>query len=270
VPHDARPHRTALRLFSLSGVLPLGAFLVVHAIANARALRGDDAFAAAVGWFQRIPALGLVEVLFIWVPLALHAGVGVWLTVTRTPLTHPSPYPPGVRVAMRVTGVVAIAFLAMHLPELRFRTPGERPDGGALLTALTSDLSSTRHGVPWRAVAYLAAAGCVTFHFASGLWGFLATCWGGEGGGAGEGESKAGTGARARRLRRATAWAAAILGGSLWVLLTDVVVLHATGVRLIGNPSPSQEPAWPGRPGSPTGSDCPAATNGANATNATQ
>jgi succinate dehydrogenase/fumarate reductase cytochrome b subunit len=178
-----------------------------------------------------------VEALFVYAPLALHAGIGLWLVVTRMPLAQPSPYPPGVRVAMRATGVVVAAFLAMHLPEVRFRSPfqgGARPGSGELLTVLASDLSSTWHGVPWRAVAYLAAAGCIAFHFAAGLWGFFATSWGAS--------------ARARRLRRGAAWGAAIVGSSVWLLLTDVIVLHATGTRLIGAPAPS--PA-------PTGGDCP-------------
>jgi succinate dehydrogenase / fumarate reductase cytochrome b subunit len=230
VPEAAPINRTAQRWFSLSGVLPLGAFLLVHAIANARALRGEEAFAAGVRLFDRIPALGLIEVLVVFVPLAVHAAIGLWLVIARAPLARPSPYAPGVRTAMRATGVLAIAFLGMHLPELRFRTPGARPGHGELLTALTSDLSSTWHGVPWRAVIYLAAAGCVAFHFAAGLWGVLATSW-------------AGADERARRFRRGAAWGAAILGGSLWLLLTDVVVLHATGTRLIGEPAHLVEPA---------------------------
>src|SRR5262249_23634495 len=145
------------------------------------------------------------------------------------PLARPNPYSPGVRAAMRATGVLAFVFLGLHLPELRFRIPGARPRSGELLTLLTSDLSSTWHGVPWRAVVYLVAAGGVAFHFAAGLWGFLATAW-------------AGAGARNGRFRRGAAWGAAIVGGSFWLLLTDVVVLHATGTRLIGDPAPP-EPA---------------------------
>jgi succinate dehydrogenase / fumarate reductase cytochrome b subunit len=229
VPDDAPINRTAQRLFSLSGVLPLGAFLVVHAVVNARALRGEDAFAAAVRLFEHVPALGLVEALLVFAPLAVHAAIGLWLVVARIPLARPSPYPTGVRTAMRATGVLAIAFLAMHLPELRFRTPGARPGHGELLTVLTADLSSTWHGVPWRGVVYLAAAGCVAFHFAAGLWGFLATSFGDAGAGG-------------RRFRRGAAWCAAIAGSALWLLLTDVVVLHATGTRLLGEPA-AQEPA---------------------------
>ena len=204
-------------------MIPLGAFLVVHVAANARALRGDDAFMAAARAFERIPALGLIEALLVFVPLAFHSVVGLWLVIARRPLAQPSPYPPGLRIAVRATGVLSLVFLAMHLPELRFRTPGNRLGGAELLTALAADLSSTWHGIPWRGAAYLCAAGCVTFHFAAGLWGFVASTW-------------PGVDPRGRSLRRGAAWAAAALGLSLWLLLTNVVVLHATGAPLVGTP----------------------------------
>jgi succinate dehydrogenase / fumarate reductase cytochrome b subunit len=208
--------RLARRFFSLSGLVPLGAFLVLHVVTNARALRGDAAFLAAARTYDSIPALPLVEALFVFAPLVFHGALGVWLVVTRRSFEPPVPYPRGVRIAMRATGVLTLAFLAMHLPELRFRQPGTRPSGGELLTVLASDMSSTWHGVPWRGVVYLAAAGCVAFHFAAGLWGFFV---------------------RSRspgRVSTAAAWVAGAVGAVLWALLANVVVLHATGARLFG------------------------------------
>jgi succinate dehydrogenase/fumarate reductase cytochrome b subunit (b558 family) len=206
----------ARRLLSLSGVIPLGAFLVAHVAINARALRGDAAFASAVGALHRIPALALVEWLFVFVPLGVHAAVGLWLVVTRRPLAEPSPYPDALRIAMRATGVAAIAFLGLHLPEVRFRTPGARLGGDELATALVADLSSTWHGVPWRGAAYLVGAACVTFHFAVGLWAFFVT-------------TRAG---RRPRARKWGAWGAGAIGAATWVMLANIVVFRATGTRL--------------------------------------
>jgi len=206
------------RAFSLSGVLPLGAFLVVHLATNARALSGEAAFHRAVNGYSRIPGLVLFEALFVFAPLLFHGGFGLWLVVARRPLTDPSPYPPMLRVAMRLTGVLTVAFLAMHLPELRLRDPGGRPGGAVLQSVLSADLSSLHYGIPWRGVAYLLGSGCVCVHFAAGLWGFFArTRHGG-----------------AERARRRAAWWAAAVGITMWVLFMDVVVYHATGVRLFG------------------------------------
>jgi len=210
------------RLFSLTGVVPLGAFLLLHLAVNARALRGDAEFARAVDALGRLPALPLLEATFVFAPLLLHGLLGLWLAVTRTPLAEPGPYPPAVRVAMRATGALALAFLAMHLAEFRFRTPGERLGGTELGTLVAADLSSTWGGVPWRGVAYLTGTGCVVFHFATGAWGFLAVL-----------PSLA---ASARR-RKWVAWTAGAVGAAIWIAFANVVVLHATGARLLGEPA---------------------------------
>jgi succinate dehydrogenase / fumarate reductase cytochrome b subunit len=206
------------RAFTFTGVFPLGAFLLVHIVTNMRVLDGDDAFDRVVRAYARIPGLAVIEGLFVFGPLLFHAAFGLWLVVRRLPLRTPSPYPPALRVAMRVTGVLAVAFLAMHLPELRFRDPLARPGGAALLTVLDADLSSMSHGLPWRAVAYLLGSACVCFHFAAGLWGFFA--------GTPRGENP--------RTRRRAGWWAIAVGVTLWLLFADVVVYHATGARLLG------------------------------------
>jgi succinate dehydrogenase / fumarate reductase, cytochrome b subunit len=210
-------------------VLPLGAFLVVHLATNARALAGDRAFVRAANEYSRVPGLALFEALFVFAPLLFHAGFGLWLVVARRPLAEPSPYPPMVRVAVRVTGVLALAFLAMHLPELRLRSPGARPEGAVLLSVLGADLSSLFYGVPWRGVAYLVGSGCVCFHFAAGLWAFFAGTRQGEPG----------------RARRRAAWWAGAVGLTMWVLFVDVVVYHATGTRLFGGAPPEDVSSSP-------------------------
>lgn len=216
----ASDSKLARRLFSLSGVLPLGVFLVVHLATNVRAIRGGGEYARAIDLVHRIPGLPAVEALLLFAPLALHSLVGSWLAITRTPLSEPSPYGRTMSIAVRATGAAALAFIAMHLAELRF---GARLDGATLATIVQADLSSTRWSVPWRALAYLVGTACVTFHFAAGLWGWFARTR--------RGESSA-------RARRFAAWGAGAVGAAMWILFADVVVLHATGARLLGSPTP--------------------------------
>jgi succinate dehydrogenase / fumarate reductase cytochrome b subunit len=219
IPRLAQRRAVLLRrVFTLSGVFPLGAFFVVHLAINARVLAGEGAFVRAANEVSRMPGLALFEALFIFAPLLFHAGFGLWLVAARRPLIEPSPYPPMVRVAVRVTGVLALAFLALHLPELRLRSPGARPGGAVLLSVLGADLSSLFYGVPWRGVAYLLGSGCVCFHFAAGLWAFFSGTRHGE----------------PQRARRRAAWWAGAVGLTMWVLFVDVVVYHATGTRLFG------------------------------------
>ena len=226
------------RAFSLSGVVPLGAFLVVHLFLNARALGGGWAFAGTVDALDRLPGLPIVEALLVFAPLVFHGGLGLWLVATRRPLSPQAPYPRGLRFAMRVTGVVVLAFLCVHLPALRFRVPGTRLGGGELATLLDAELSSTSHGVPWRGLVYLVGTACVTLHFACGLWGFYATTRAGR---------------ESARRRRQAAWGALGLGLAMWVTFADVVILRATGSALFGGdppPPPATAPCpMPSSPG---------------------
>lgn len=220
---------TARRLFSLSGLVPLGAFLVLHVVVNARAVRGEDAFDAAVGAMHRVPGLGLLEIALVYAPLVLHAAIGVWLVATRASLVEPSPYPRPLLLSMRGTGLVALAFLAWHLPEVRALSPGPRLQGGEVLTILQEHLSSTWLGIPWGGLAYLVGAAAVVMHFAAGAWGFVARL----------------PRAADPATRRWLAWAAGALGVTLFVLFANVAVLHATGARLFGSRAaqpPSREP----------------------------
>jgi succinate dehydrogenase / fumarate reductase cytochrome b subunit len=226
---DARVDRLR-RIFSLSGVVPLGIFVLGHVAVNAAALRGEGAFAATEDALRAIPGLALLELLFVDVPLAVHAALGLWLWAMRPAMLASTAYPAGVRPAMRATAIAALAFVVWHAASLRLRAPGGELHGGVLATLLVRDLSSTWKGVPWRGVAYLAGSACVVFHFAAGAWGVYAASTFGR--------------ASARHTRVA-GWAAAVGGAVLWLLMVDVIVFHATGSRLFGGSvedPPSAEP----------------------------
>jgi succinate dehydrogenase / fumarate reductase cytochrome b subunit len=212
--------------------VPLGVFLVLHLAVNASALRGQDSFAAAVAASHAIPAIGLLTVLLVDLPLLFHGAMGLWAVVARVSLVTPSPYPRPAAILVRVTGVLTLAFLAVHLPGVHAFASGPRPQGGELLTMLSADLSSTSYGVPWRGALYLVGTLAVTGHLALGVWGMLARTPRGS----------------AAVNRRRLAWAAGALGAAMWLVCVDVVVLHATGSRLVGQVAPppvSHEPCPP-------------------------
>ena len=206
------------RLRFWSGLVPLGAFLLIHLILNERALAGPAAFENAV-FHARVPARCVLDALLVLTPLVVHAALGLWVVFARKSGVSPSPYSASIRTAMRVTGVLAGGFIAMHLTEVRLRLAGAHLGGGEIATILSEDLSSTSHGIPVAALAYLGGTGCVVFHFAVGLWGAFAT-------------SRAGR--ASLRARQWLAYCAMALGLSVWTGYADVVVFHATGARLVG------------------------------------
>jgi succinate dehydrogenase / fumarate reductase cytochrome b subunit len=215
------------RAFSLSGVVPLGAFLVFHLAVGLRALGGEERLASTLDAIHQSRGFPLLEAMLVYAPLLVHAAIGVSLVVTGETLVERTPYSPAVTAGMRATGTLAAGFLALHVAETRLSAGYAPADGGALTTTLAARLSSTHLGIPWHGVGYLVGAGCVAFHFAVGCWGLYA-------------RSAHGQGSSGRR--RGAAWLAAVVGTALGLGFADVVVFEATGVRMLGKP-PSAQPA---------------------------
>ena len=105
------------RLHSLSGLIPVGAFMVVHLATNASVLDGAATFQRNV---YSIHGLGillpLVEWLFIFMPLIFHALIGV--IIIRGGLVNSGTYhySSNVRYTLqRATGMIAFAFIFWHV-----------------------------------------------------------------------------------------------------------------------------------------------------------
>jgi len=191
------------RLFELAGVVPLGVFVLVHVASYATALFGRSSFGAA----ERGSVLALAaEVVCVWLPLAFHAVYGAWLGFGRLESDV------SVRrrtVLLRVTGIFALVFIALHAAWLRLPLLlGERgPED--VQQMLAAGLSETFQGVPLTAALHIAGLGVVLFHLALGLPRFIEK-WG------------LGEAVVARR-------AAAIACAALFALGVATVVQFATG-----------------------------------------
>ena len=105
------------RLHSLSGLIPVGAYMVVHLVTNATVLNGPGAFQGNV---YKIHSLGnmlpLVEWTFIFIPILFHAIVGIWIVAGMNPNTSHYPYAANRRYTMqRITGMIAFFFIMWHV-----------------------------------------------------------------------------------------------------------------------------------------------------------
>src|SRR5579863_10035964 len=68
------------RLHSLSGIIPVGAFLFEHIlISNATAINGPTAYAKQVTFLSSLPFVTALEFFGIWLPIAFHAGYGFYI-----------------------------------------------------------------------------------------------------------------------------------------------------------------------------------------------
>lgn len=168
------------RLHSLSGIVPVGAFLCVHLLTNASILAARDGsqFQSAVDRIHSLgPLLVPVEITFIFVPLLFHTLVG--LLIWRTSSSNAQHYRKfsNVRYTLqRTTGILAAIFIVYHLWQMHWLG---QPFGGGLFDAhaAASSAATALQSAWWVKLVYgLGVAVCV-FHFANGIWTSLIT-WG--------------------------------------------------------------------------------------------
>lgn len=199
------------KLFTISGILPLGAFLLEHLYVAGSALRGERALASSMRILEGLPRA--LEIALILVPLALHAAFGIFIIAFRVRAPLPYLYATRVTVMMRLTAIIALAFIAFHVYEFRVRVPGVTPESA--FSVLAARLSTTESGIPVYALFYLLGVTATVFHFTAGLWGSL-VMW------------RLIVSERAKSIGR---WGFGVLGLALCLVGANAVVCLATGTR---------------------------------------
>jgi len=155
------------RLHSVSGIVPLGIFLAEHLFTNSMAVLGPESFNGAVKLLHSLPYLWLIELLFIFLPLAYHAIFGLYLIFgAKNNFLAYNYYRNWMFYLQRVTAVIMLVFVVWHVLTLRF---GEGEINFATVSAYLEH--------PWVLGAYLVGLFSTLFHFCNGLSTFLIT-WG--------------------------------------------------------------------------------------------
>ncbi len=109
------------KLHQLSGIVPLGIFLLEHFYTNSKALTGAADFNNAVKDLQSIPYILFVEIGGIFIPLIYHAVYGLVITMEARPNNLAYPYPRNwFYLIQRITGVILFFFITFHVLNFRF------------------------------------------------------------------------------------------------------------------------------------------------------
>ena len=165
------------RLFSLAGLVPVGAFLVVHLVTNASVLAGPGTFQSRVDMIHSLgPLLVPIEWAFIFLPMLFHAAVGFLIIASGMPNVGSYAYMGNVRYTLqRATGMIAFAFILWHVIQLHWMGA---PLGGGRFDPHHAT-SSAAVALRPLAVSILYAIGILStvFHFSNGLW-TLGITWG--------------------------------------------------------------------------------------------
>lgn len=165
------------RLFSLSGLIPVGAFLVVHLLTNASVLGGAASFQSRVDMIHSLgPLLVPVEFAFIFLPMLFHAAVGFAIIAGGLPNVGSYPYMGNVRYTLqRASGMIAFAFILWHIIQLHWMGA---PLGGGRFDPHHATSSAATVVAPL-GISLLYAIGVLSavFHLSNGLW-TIGITWG--------------------------------------------------------------------------------------------
>ena len=161
------------KLHSLSGIVPIGAFLIEHIISNFEAINGPMAYAKQVVFLNSLQLVRVLEWAFIFIPLAFHGIYGVVIAVKGRQNVNVYPWAGNWGyLTQRVTGIIAFLYIIQHVLRQRFMGVSLPEHPGAAFHKVQVELSN-----PWMLAVYIIAMAAVSWHFAYGVWLFAAK-WG--------------------------------------------------------------------------------------------
>jgi succinate dehydrogenase / fumarate reductase, cytochrome b subunit len=162
------------KLHSLSGIVPIGIFLVQHLIANSYALRGPRAYNTVISVFSYLPFVAVMEIVIIYIPILFHSIYGFWIAAYGRPNMGSYSYTRNwMYFLQRVSGVIAFFYIGFHiwntsLQKYILEWSGDpHPERAVGYTALTSQMAND-----WMFAAYLIGITATVFHFSNGIWNF--------------------------------------------------------------------------------------------------
>jgi succinate dehydrogenase / fumarate reductase cytochrome b subunit len=162
------------RLHSLSGIVPVGAFLLEHIlISNATAISGPAAYARQVNFLASLPLVPLLELFGIWLPIAFHAlfGFYIWFRGDGNSISYPWTGN-WMYTLQRWTGGIAFIYILWHTWTMRFTGVDLHQNPAASFGKVQAEVFHTP-----LFLFYVLGLVAASWHFAYGIWLFSAK-WG--------------------------------------------------------------------------------------------
>lgn len=169
------------RLHSLSGMVPIGAFLCFHLFANSTAMFSADSYNLVINFLRGLPFVEAIEWLVLFLPIIFHAVYGIVIYTTAKPNQWQYSHLENWRyIFQRITGVIALIYIYYHVMqfktvhELDYTYVAKSLAGSQYINGLPMIPFINPFSVYWFYIIGLVA---VNYHFANGIWGFCIT-WG--------------------------------------------------------------------------------------------
>lgn len=162
------------RLHSLTGIIPVGAFLFEHIlISNATGISGPSAYARQVYFLANLPLVFFLELFGIWLPIAYHALYGFYIWYRGDGNTASYPWTGNWMYTMqRWTGGIAFVYIVWHTYTMRFTGVDLHENTAYSFTKVANEVHN-----PWLMAFYIIGLIAASWHFAYGIWLFCAK-WG--------------------------------------------------------------------------------------------
>ena len=161
----------------MSGVVPIGAFLLFHIWTTLSIVGSREIYDRQIAFLHAHEPrafFGFLEIVLVLLPLAFHGGYGVYRSFQ--PREKDNAYGSMLMVTLqRVSGIVILVFVVLHVVEFRYQTWAHGREVASYSTTLIEHLSSTQSGVPLIALGYLVGLAASFFHLSNGLTSFCMT-----------------------------------------------------------------------------------------------
>lgn len=196
-----RNHFLLRRLHSLTGVVPIGVFMIVHLLTNSSIVwgminksghteglhPGVATFQHEVNFIHSLPFLILIEIFGLWLPIAFHSALGVvYATGGRSNLSSYK-YQSNWRYTLqRLSGYFGVLFIFYHVATLRWEWTFLIPGGtewsaeyasSTMAAVLQGGTTGLTAGGIIVSIFYMLGVTLLSFHLANGLW-TAAITWG--------------------------------------------------------------------------------------------
>ncbi len=162
------------KVHSLTGIFPVGYYLVQHLTLNSFTIAGPAQFNGVIDFFHALPTHMLVVMLiaFVWGPLLFHAIYGLFIVNRAQPNLANAAYKwreNRMYTMQRYSGIFIFAFLAYH----------------TTTTSLASKISGNKEMIQYAAwqeklssfgyiflIIYMLGVAASCYHLGYGLWNF--------------------------------------------------------------------------------------------------
>lgn len=163
------------KLHSLTGVIPIGFYMIQHLTLNSFSLAGPDAFNGVIAFFKSLPGhlLLFLQIFVLAIPILFHSIYGLFITARSLPNVSEKAYrwrENWMYTWQRISGIILFILLILHVSSTSIYSK-VAPEGVALVqyAAWQEKLSANGYLL---LIVYMLGVLIASYHLCYGLWNF--------------------------------------------------------------------------------------------------